>query len=55
MTVEEAKWTLLYNRPERPRSEQHRRLQCAVDIAVEVLDKVVEDEKRGISDKQANT
>jgi hypothetical protein len=38
MTTEQIKQTLLSVRPDRPRSTENRRLQCAVDEAIKIID-----------------
>ena len=37
MTAEEAKQILLENRPNRPRKTEQRKLQKAIDVAVDVI------------------
>ena len=41
MTDKEARQVLLENRPERPHSVAHRRLQVAIDVALVALDKSI--------------
>lgn len=41
MTDKEARQVLLENRPERPHSTNHRRLQVAIDVALVALDKSI--------------
>ena len=41
MTEKEARQILLENRPERPHSTKHRRLQVAIDVALVALDKSI--------------
>lgn len=43
MTVEEAKIILKFNRPDRPRSMEKKRLQQAIDV-------ILEDQKEAISE-----
>jgi len=52
MTLKEARWILLEHRPDRPQMTSKRQLQCAIDVVVGVLDKVIKEEDG--SDKQAD-
>lgn len=39
MTLEEAKTILIENRPDRPHGTERRRLQAAIDVIIEYLER----------------
>lgn len=54
MNFQEARQILIDNRPDRPRSTEHRKLQCAMDIAIRSIEVMINDEKRGFGDQSTD-
>ena len=44
LTLEQAKWILEENRPQRPRSEKMKELQSAIDVAILILNEKMLDD-----------